>query len=193
MGIFGDKIKKNDLSVSIVLTFFLGLGTYLLYLFQTGSAGSVMTILTGDILLISTDQLYQLIFLCIAILIMLSLVARPLFINSLDPVFSRARNISDRIISILFFVILAVTVSMACQIVGVLLVFSLLIGPGVIVGYWVKGFYSSIALSVILAICIIVISIAITFYVNIPTSFCITLMITALYVFSIIKHYFWCR
>ena len=34
MGLMGNKIKKNDLSVGIVLTFVLGLGSYFLFLFR---------------------------------------------------------------------------------------------------------------------------------------------------------------
>ena len=34
MGLMGDKIRKNDLTVGVVLTFVLGLGAYFLFLFQ---------------------------------------------------------------------------------------------------------------------------------------------------------------
>lgn len=53
MGAFGDKIKKNDIAIGIILTFFLGLGTYFLFLYQSGYSGSVMSILVGDILTVS--------------------------------------------------------------------------------------------------------------------------------------------
>nr|MCX3330993.1 metal ABC transporter permease [Bacillus pacificus] len=36
MGAFGDKIKKNDIAIGIILSFFLGLGTYFLFLYQSG-------------------------------------------------------------------------------------------------------------------------------------------------------------
>ena len=49
MGLLGDKVKKNDLAFGVVLTFVLGLGAYFLFLFQNNYAGSVMSILFGNI------------------------------------------------------------------------------------------------------------------------------------------------
>ncbi|MDE4965547.1 metal ABC transporter permease, partial [Francisella tularensis] len=65
MGAFGDKIKKNYIAIGIILTFFLGLGTYFLFLYQSVYSGSVMSILVGDILTVSFVQIYILIGLAI--------------------------------------------------------------------------------------------------------------------------------
>ncbi|MDE4947266.1 metal ABC transporter permease, partial [Francisella tularensis subsp. holarctica] len=61
MGAIGDKIKKNDIAIGIILTFFLGLGNYFLFLYQSGYSGSVMSILVGDKLTVSFEQIYILI------------------------------------------------------------------------------------------------------------------------------------
>ena len=56
MGLLDKKINKDDLTVGIVLTFFLGLGAYFLFLYQSGYAGSIMSILFGNILAVSETQ-----------------------------------------------------------------------------------------------------------------------------------------
>lgn len=188
MGLLGDKIKKNDISVGIVLTFFLGLGTYFLFLYQSGYSGSIMAILVGNILTVSMSQIWLLIVLSLMTIGLMAVIARPLFISSLDPSFAISKNISIRLLSVLFFIGLAITVSMACQIVGILLVFSLLIGPGVIAGHWADGFYRSIGLSMVVSLVTVWLSIVVAFYSDMPVSFCITMLITLLYVIGLIKN-----
>ncbi len=189
MGLMGEKIKKNDLVIGLVLTFFLGLGAYFLYLYQTGYAGGVMSILFGNILAISPEQILVLLILGAIVLISLIIISRPLLYASFDPVSAASKKIPLRRLAILFFVILAVTVSMACQIVGALLVFSLLIGPGAIASQWCDGFYSSILISVCASVLTVWISLTLSFYCNLPASFCITMIICIIYGCGALKKY----
>ncbi|WP_041263574.1 metal ABC transporter permease [Francisella salina] len=191
MGAFGDKIKKNDIAIGIVLTFFLGLGTYFLFLYQSGYSGSVMSILVGNILTVTLEQIYILLALAIFTIALLAAIARPLFISSIDPVFAESKRISNKFLSILLFICIAITVSMACQIVGILLVFSLLIGPAAIATQWVDGFYKPIALSTVISILTVWSGIIAAYYIDVPISFFITTIICILYLISIIKNKFY--
>lgn len=190
MGAFGDKIKKNDIAIGIVLTFFLGLGTYFLFLYQSGYSGSVMSILVGNILTVTIEQIYMLLALAIFTIILLAIIARPLFISSIDPIFAESKKVPNKLISILLFVCIAITVSMACQVVGILLVFSLLIGPAAIATQWVDGFYKPIFLSTTISTITVWAGIVAAYYIDIPVSFFITSTICALYLISIAKNRF---
>lgn len=190
MGAFGDKIKKNDIAIGIVLTFFLGLGTYFLFLYQSGYSGSVMSILVGDILTVTIEQIYLLLGLAIFTASLLIIIARPLFISSLDPVFAQSKKISNKLLSILLFICIAITVSMACQVVGILLVFSLLIGPAAIATQWVDGFYKPIILSCVVAVITVWSGIIAAYCIDVPISFFITTIICGLYLVSIFKSKF---
>ncbi|MDE4957660.1 metal ABC transporter permease, partial [Francisella tularensis subsp. holarctica] len=77
-----------------ILTFFLGLGTYFLFLYQIGYSGSVMSILVGDILTVSFEKIYILIGLAIFTIVLLIIIARPLFISSIDPIFAESKKVS---------------------------------------------------------------------------------------------------
>lgn len=186
MGFIGDKIKKSDLAVGIVLTFFLGLGSYFLYLYQTGYSGSVMAILFGDILSVSEGQLYLLYLLSIIVLISLLFITRPLLFSSIDPILAAAKKVPIKLLSIIFFVLLAITISMACQIVGALLIFAMLIGPGAIASQWCDGFYSTVTVSILVAVITVWLSLTISFYINIPAGFCITMLISIFYAIGLI-------
>ncbi len=189
MGLMGDKVKKNDLAVGVVLTFVLGLGAYFLFLFQNNYAGSVMSILFGNILAVSSNQIYILLVLAIIILLTLAIIARPLIFASIDPVLAKSKNVSVRFLAVLFFVLLALTVSMACQVVGALLVFVMLIIPGAIGMQWGDSIYKITFISVIVANLTIIISLYIAYYFNLPTSVCITMILSLIYFLGILKGY----
>jgi zinc/manganese transport system permease protein len=188
MGLIGDKIKKNDLAIGIVLTFFLGLGAYFLYLYQSGYSGGVMAIMFGDILSVSRAQISLLFLLASIVIITLLVITKPLLFSSMDPTLASAKRLPTRFLSILFFILLAITVSMACQIVGALLIFALLIGPGAVASYLCDGFYSSIITSVAVSVITVWLSLIISFYMNLPTSFCITMIICIFYLLGVIKN-----
>lgn len=187
MGAMGDKISKNNLTVGIVLTFFLGLGAYFLYLYQTGYSGSIMSILFGNILTVSLEQIITLLIMAAVIIVILTLMARALFFTSIDPLLARTKNIPNKLLSVVFFIILALTVTMACQIVGVLLVFALLIGPAACSFQWSDGFYQGMLLSIVISLISVWGALCLAFYANLPASFCITMIICTIYIIGLIK------
>lgn len=187
MGLMGDKIKKNDLAVGVVLTFVLGCGAYFLFLFQNNYAGGVMSILFGNLLAVSDEQIHTLWILAAIIIATLIVFARPLLFASIDPTIASSKNVPLQFLSVLFFILLALTVSMACQVVGALLVFVMLIIPGAIGIQWGNSIYKIIIVSIIVANLAIVLALYISYYFNLPTSFCITMLLSIGYFIGAIK------
>lgn len=189
MGFMGDKVRKNDLAVGVVLTFVLGLGAYFLFLFQNNYAGSVMSILFGNIFAVSHSQLWQMLGLSVLVLAVLIVISRPLIFSSIDPVVAAAKNLSLQLLSVVFFAILAITVTMACQVVGVLLVFVLLIIPGAVGMQWGESMKGVIAISVIVANLAVVAALYLSYQFNLPASFCITMLLCLVYFWGAIYHW----
>lgn len=187
MGLLGEKIKKNDLIVGVVLSFMMGMGVYFLYLYQNNYATGVMSILFGNILAISMTQLKILFILTLTVLAVFLIIARPLLFSSLDLSLAIAKNMPLKILAIIFFMILALTVTMACQIVGALLVFVLLIIPGAIALQWVSGFYLAVIISISLSIFSIVAALILAYNFNLPISFCITMILCLSYAIYPVK------
>jgi zinc/manganese transport system permease protein len=89
----------------------------------------VYAILFGDILGISqTDMQVTALFSAITVVILLALF-QPLLFSSFDPDIAEARGVPVRSLAVGFLVLVAVTVSMSVQVIGALLVFTLLVGP----------------------------------------------------------------
>ena len=65
----------------------------------------------------------------IAAVASLAAIARPLLFASLQPELAEAKGVSLRLLSVLFLAIVALAVAECAQIVGVLLVFALMVGP----------------------------------------------------------------
>jgi zinc/manganese transport system permease protein len=94
-----------------------------------GSASTAIGILFGEIFGISTTALTLTSIAGILTVAALVVIYRPLLFATLDEEVAEARGVPVRALSIAFMLILAIAVSEAVQVVGVLLVLTLLITP----------------------------------------------------------------
>jgi zinc/manganese transport system permease protein len=128
MGILGDKVRGRDVAIGTVLALTMGLGNLFLNL-STKLSGEATSILFGDLLAISWTQVQLTLLFAVATLLVLAVIYRPLLFASVDPEVAETRGVPVRLLGVLFMILLALTVSQAVQVVGVLLIFSLLITP----------------------------------------------------------------
>lgn len=143
--------RSRDLAIGIMLTFALGMGILFLSLYS-GFAERVYAILFGDILGISqADVVVTAIFSLLTILILLA-IFRPLLFSSFDMEIAEARGVPVRTLAVGFLILVAITVSMSVQVIGVLLVFTLLVGPAATAMHLVKHPLRAIGLAMVLGV-----------------------------------------
>lgn len=188
MGALGDRIGKSDMAIGIILAFSLGLGVLFLH-FYNAYAGQAMNILFGDLLGVSTHLINMMLLFSIPCILALAFIARPLLFSSLEPELAEAKGISLPFIATLFLIIVAIAVTEISQIVGVLLVFTLLIGPAATALNWTRNFWSGILLSVVLAVSTVWFGIVLSYYSDWPSSFWISCLSLVFYLISIGKSY----
>jgi zinc/manganese transport system permease protein len=128
MGALGKRLRGRDVEIGMVLSFVLGLGVLFLSLY-TGSANGAVSVLFGSILSVTRTAALITLATGLATLAVLIFLFRPLLFASIDPSVAEPRGIPVRALSIVFLLLLAVSVSQAVQVVGVLLIFTLLIVP----------------------------------------------------------------
>jgi hypothetical protein len=128
MGALGEKLAGRDVAIGVILSGALGFGLLFLH-FYTSFATQVTALLFGNVLAVSRDTLAALAGIGAVSLVALALIARPLLFASLQPELAEAKGVSLRTVSVLFLAVCALAVAAATQIVGVLLVFTLLVGP----------------------------------------------------------------
>jgi zinc/manganese transport system permease protein len=152
IGLLGKQMRERDIAIGIIMAFALGLGLLFLSLYS-GYTEQAYSILFGTILGISrTDVLVTALFSVIITGILLANF-RPLLFSSYDPEVAQARGIPVRLLGVVYLVILAVTISMAVQVVGALLVFTLLVGPAATAMRIVQRPLWAILLAIVLGVC----------------------------------------
>ena len=173
MGVLGKRLYGRDVAIGIVLAWTLGLGVLFLSLY-TGYATEAYAILFGEILGISQGDVIVTLIAGAFSLIAMAIMFRPLLFASIDSDVAEARGVPVRLLSILFMVVLAISVSEAVQVVGVLLIFALLVTPPAIAGHLTARPAIAVVLSVLLALLFTGIGLFIAFYLPYPVSFFIT-------------------
>ncbi len=173
IGIIGRRFHERDITIGIILTLALSLGVLFLFLYQ-GYAEEAYSILFGTILGVSkTDVIMTIIFSILTFLCMIG-IYRPLLFSSFDPQVAEASGVPTQFLSILFLILLAVTVSIAVQIVGILLIFTLLVGPVATAMRLTKKPVSTIGLAIIFALLFSWMGILLAASTNLPVTFYIT-------------------
>jgi zinc/manganese transport system permease protein len=180
MGIFGNRLHRSEIAIGMVLSVCLGVGTLFLTLYN-GFAGQASAILFGNIFGVSWQQIIQISILSAISLGILGIFCRKLLFASIQPDLAEARGVSLSTLSMIFMVILGVSVTLASQVVGILLVFTLIIGPAGIAARLFRGFWSGIVASVLLALAAVWAGILLACMTNWPPSFWITSILFVLY------------
>lgn len=183
MGLSGSRIQRSDMAIGMVLSICLGIGTLFLALYK-GFAGQASAILFGNIFSISWTQIFQIIALATASLFVLGLCSRKLLFASVQPDLAEARGISLPRLSTAFMIILAVSVTLASQVVGILLVFTLMVGPAGIATRLLRGFWTAQLAAIGIALFAIWCGILLACFTNWPPSFWITAILFVLYIFT---------
>jgi zinc/manganese transport system permease protein len=179
IGVLGRRRRGRDVIVGVVLTAALGLGLLFLSLYRAQEA---VPVLVGDVLGISPSEVLITEVAALAVVAAVTLTWRPLLFSSLDEELAEARGVSIGLMSVILLSVLAVTASVVTPIVGVLLTFSLLVGPAATAALLTPRPGRGVALSVALSVLYIWVGLAVSYWVDFPPSVFVTAMAFAGYV-----------
>ena len=183
MGVQGGRVAHRDVAIGMVLAVSLGLGVLFLH-FYTSYASQATALLFGNVLAVDAKTIWTLLGLGIASLVLLAAISRPLIFASLQPELAEAKGVSLRLYSILFLALVALATAECAQIVGVLLVFTLMVAPAAAAQALTTRLGSGLLLACILALLSTWAGIALAYYTDWPTSFWITFLSAAIYVIA---------
>ena len=127
-GIVGQRARERDSAIGVVLAFGLGLAVLFIHLYP-GRAGTSFALLTGQIVGVGYSGLAQLVAVSVVVAVALAVGYRPLLFSTVDPEVAAARGVPVRALGILFAALVGIVAAQGVQIVGALLVMSLLITP----------------------------------------------------------------
>jgi zinc/manganese transport system permease protein len=127
-GILGQRARERDSAIGVVLAFGLGLAVLFIHLYP-GRTGTSFALLTGQIVGVGYSGLALLAVVTVVVLAVLAVSYRPLLFATVDPEVAAGRGVPVRVLGIVFAALVGVTAAQGVQIVGALLVMSLLITP----------------------------------------------------------------
>jgi zinc/manganese transport system permease protein len=173
IGALGNRLRGRDVTIGIVLAWTLGLGVLFISLY-TGYATEAYAILFGLILGISANDVVVTLVAGVVTIIAMVAVYRPLLFASVDEDLAGAKGVPVTALSIGFMAILAVAVTEAVQVVGVLLIFALIVTPAAIAVRFTSRPSRAILTGIVLALLFTWLGLAIAYYSPHPVSFFIT-------------------
>src|SRR5207245_9730355 len=170
MGALGQRLRGRDVTIGLVMAWSLGLGLLFTYLYK-GSAQLAIGILFGQIFGITSQEVA--VTFAAGFLTVLALVGvyRPLLFSTLDEEVAEAKGVPVRSLCIAFMVILAVAVSEAVQVGGVLLIFALIVAPAAIAERFTSPPSRGGVLAAILAVLFTLAGLAVAYYIPSPVRF----------------------
>jgi zinc/manganese transport system permease protein len=128
IGLLGARARDRNSITAVLMPFGLGLGILFLALYP-GRASTKFGLLTGQIVAVDDPRLGVLAVVGGIVVLGLLVLWRPLTFASVDAEVAAARGVPTRVLSIGFMVLLGLAVAIGVQVVGALLVLSVLVTP----------------------------------------------------------------
>jgi zinc/manganese transport system permease protein len=128
IGALGARARDRNSIIGVLMPFGLGLGVLFLSLYK-GRSANKFGLLTGQIVAVDTPQLKWLLGTSALVLLGLLVIWRPLTFASTDPELAAARGVPVNALSPVFMLLLGLAVAMSIQVVGALLVLSIICTP----------------------------------------------------------------
>lgn len=170
MGLLGRRLGERDVAIGMVLSGALGMGLLFLH-FYTGYAAQATALLFGNVLAVSRSTVLGLVGIAVVSLAGLGVLSRPLVFASLNPELAEARGVSLRALGVGFLAIAALATAACAQIVGVLLIFTLMVGPAASAQRLTRRILPGLLLAPLLALGQAWVGLAAAYYTDWPTSF----------------------
>jgi zinc/manganese transport system permease protein len=174
--------RQSDVAVGAVFNASLALGFLFIFLASAEYAANVYNVLFGNVLGINDSDVVLIAWSTLVVVVVVVLIARPLFFASLDPDVAAARGVPVRALGFGYLVLLALVVAVAVQVVGVLLIFALLVTPAAIAQNVTTRPAVAVAISVALALIFTWAGLAVGYFTPYPVSFFITTFAFGTYV-----------
>lgn len=178
--------KHSEISIAIIMSASVGLAGVLSGF--VGNSSNFSSFLFGSIVAISNFELYMVIGISIAVILVFTLLYKELMYMAFDEMGAELVGIPVKQINFIFTILTALTVSIASRTVGALIVSSMIVIPVAISMRFAKSFKQTLIIAIILAVIFTVIGLTLSFFVGLKPGGTIVLIgVVALIISTIIK------
>ncbi|MEH2309856.1 MAG: metal ABC transporter permease [Nostoc sp.] len=174
---------KVDAAMALVFSGFLALGIMLITLLK--SKLDLHEFLFGDILGVTTDDVKRTVIITVIVLLLVKLFYKELLFYTFDPLGAQASGLPINLIHFGLTGAITLTIIASMQTVGVVLVVSLLIGPGITAYLLVKELHQMMQLGAIIGVISSVTGMYISYYLNVPSGAAIVLVVSVIFLLAL--------
>ncbi len=171
----------QDAIVGVFLSFGLGLSVLFIHLYP-GRTNASFSLLTGQIIGVTQGSLWVLATIAAIVVITVALFWRPLLFASADPVMAAACGVNVRLMAVIFAILTGLVAAQGIQIVGALLIISLVITPGAAAAHVTASPKTALVLSIIFAEIAAVGGVVLSLAPGLPVSVFVTSLSFTIYV-----------
>jgi zinc/manganese transport system permease protein len=175
---------RNDVVTALALVLMLGLGALFVSI-SSQYAEETYSLLFGEVFGVSRGEVLPILGLGVVAAVAIGAAFRPLMLTSALPEVAEARGVSTRRVDLYFLIVMALATSMTVPVVGALLMFSLMIGPAAAARSVTARPGSAMALSVVIALATVWLSIALSYQTNWPLGFFVGTIGAAFYLIGL--------
>lgn len=183
IGALGIRPRGRDTVIGVTMGFGLGLGVLFITLYPRYST-EAFAILFGTITGVSRGDVALMTGIAVATLVVLAVIYRPLTFATMDPEVAEARGVPVAALGVVFLLIMAAAVAESVQVVGVLLIFTLMITPGAAAERLTPRPGLAILISVLIALFSTIGGITLALATNAPVSVFVTSLAFACYLLA---------
>ena len=180
IGALGKRADEREIATGTVLAAATGLGLFFSSL-ATRSSSTVTNVLFGNLLAVTGQQLVLFAVAVVVLAVVITFVFRPLLFASVNPAVAEAKGVPVRMLSVIFMALLGLSVTMAVQAVGTLLLFALVVTPAATAIMLTARPTAAMGVSTLLAVTAVWAGLALSAMFNMPPSFLIVTIVSVIW------------
>lgn len=175
---------RSDTSIGVLFAGMFALG---IFLFSTirGYVGDLFAFLVGNVLAISPTDLAGLVILAVATLLIVAILWKELLYATFDPLGAAASGLKVDALEYLFLALVALTIVISLQAVGIILVVAMLVTPPAAAQLLTVRFGRLVALAVVISVASSVVGLYLSFWLDVASGATIVLTQTAVFLVAL--------
>ncbi len=175
---------KEDTAIGVIFAGLFALGVAMLSLRGNYSI-DLAHFLFGNLLGVSSGDLLLTAVLGAAVLALIFLFYKELLVMSFDPVLAETLRLPTRFLNYLLLVLIAVTIVVALQVVGVALMLAILVTPAATASFLTRRLPSMMIVSAVIGVFSGVVGVYASYYLNIPSGPAVVLVATLIFLLGL--------
>jgi zinc transport system permease protein len=176
--------QRSDTIIGVMWAFGMAIGVMLIDL-TPGYKADVTSYLFGSILTVPRQALWLMVGLDALIMLVLFVFYKELLAISFDPIYATTRNLPVDGLYLTLVALIALTVVMVMQVVGLIMVIALLTLPAAIAGHYVRDVPQMMGLSTLLGLIFCSLGLSLSYGLNLSSGATIILVASVSYLLSL--------